>query len=59
MSAAILGFFSLAFDCLRFGRRSFFLAHAFLEALDTLGNIAHQFRDLAATEKKQNDDQND
>ncbi|VVT12475.1 hypothetical protein HOE425_330762 [Hoeflea sp. EC-HK425] len=57
--AAILGFFGLAFDCLGFGWRSFFLAHAFFEALDALGYIAHQFRNLAATEKKQNDDQND
>jgi hypothetical protein len=39
--------------------RSIVFGDALLEALDALGNIAHQFRNLATTEQQQHDDQND
>src|SRR5690606_36345490 len=33
--------------------------HALLEALDALGHVAHQLRNLAAAEQEQHDDQHD
>ena len=35
------------------------VSHALLEALDALGHVAHQFRNLAAAEHQKHDHQND
>src|SRR5690606_29507153 len=57
-ASRFLGLFSLVLNRLR-GFGSIVFADALLEALDALGNITHQFGDLAAPEQHEHDHKDD